>query len=188
MENRLICSFVVLSALFFLSSAQCPACPISSRIVHWDFICTLVSFSRLPFLQRNCAWSLFFFFLLSFFFHFGRVFLVSELNCGWHLRALAKPSFRRQVFMAGYVHNEAFQYSDQVCAQYCSPSMLEYFHFSRKLLYLFSWPFVRPVWYSVTCRAGSLISAHNFPPWPRLTSHVSWCKMRFLFGSPFQSV
>lgn len=134
MENRLTYSFVVLRALSapFFYLLRPVSCIPDTGIFIWTFALS----SHMPFLQRNSA-----FFPISFF-HFGCVFLVSVLNCGWHVRALAKPSLRRQVFMAGYVHNGAFQYSEQVGARYCSPSELKYFHFSRKLLYLFSWPFV----------------------------------------------
>lgn len=118
MENRLMYSFVVLSArsalllLFFVPSAQCLASLIPpepcTRILFGPLLFSFPAFSP----EKLC---LVLFPPLSFFFFFSlwlRFSPVSVLNCGWHVRALAKPSLRRQVFMAGYVHNGAFQYSE----------------------------------------------------------------------------
>lgn len=69
-------------------SAECPASPIPPKPCPGILFGSLLLSLPLPFLQRNCAWS---FFPLSFF-HSGCVFLVSVLNCGWHIRALAKLS------------------------------------------------------------------------------------------------
>lgn len=109
-------SFVVLSArsallLLFLSRPPVSCIPDSSRAVHSDFIWPFALFFPRLFSGEIVLGP---FSPLSFLFFslWLRFSPVSVLNCGWHVRALAKPSLRRQVFMAGYVHNGAFQYSE----------------------------------------------------------------------------